>query len=147
MTSCDRQTARPNKATVIRYHTAIYASQHRHESPTSRLRTTEASICGERRQRTGIEWVRSRRSRKRTITYASISPPLARSVIQRCRNKHFSGQRSNSVAADGTQQNQRSAASAEATVILRSVKGSSNAYPPLKCIAENLCFILDNCEV
>lgn len=31
--------------------------------------------------------------------------------------------------------------------ILRTVKESSNAYPPLKSIAEHLYFILNNCEV
>ena len=62
-------------------------------------------------------------------------------------NKHHSVQRSNSVATDGTEQNRRSAASAEASVILRSVKESSGSDAPLKSIAENLCFILDNCEV
>ena len=61
--------------------------------------------------------------------------------------RHWYNQRSNSVAADETQQNRNSTASAEAKSTLRRVAESPNSYPPLKSVAENLCFILDNCEV
>ena len=37
--------------------------------------------------------------------------------------------------------------SAETKLILRGIKESPNAYPPLKSVAEVLCFVLDNCEV
>jgi len=53
----------------------------------------------------------------------------------------------NSVAIDETQQNPKPTVSPETKLILRRVKESSNAYPPLKSVAEGLCFILDNCEV
>ena len=41
----------------------------------------------------------------------------------------------------------KSAASATAELFLRTVKETSNGYPPLKSIAECLYFILKNCEV
>ena len=63
------------------------------------------------------------------------------------RGKHCFHRRPNSVATDETQQNRRPAASPETKLILRRVKESPNAYPPLKSVAERLCFILDNCEV
>ena len=50
-------------------------------------------------------------------------------------------------AADGDTSNWKSAASATARSLLYTVKESSNAYAPLKSIAEGLYFILNNCEV
>ena len=38
-------------------------------------------------------------------------------------------------------------ASATTKLILLEVKESSKAYPPLKSVAEDLWFVLDNCEV
>ena len=63
------------------------------------------------------------------------------------RENNCIGRRLNSAAVDETQQNRESVASAEARSILRGVKESSNAYPPLKSIAERLWLILDNCKV
>ena len=40
-----------------------------------------------------------------------------------------------------------STASATPNLILRGVKESSGAYPPLKSVARCLCLVLDNCEV
>ena len=53
----------------------------------------------------------------------------------------------NSVVADETQYSRESTAPSEAKSILRAVKESSNAYPPLGSIAGALCVILDNHEV
>ena len=53
----------------------------------------------------------------------------------------------NSVVADETQYRWESTAPSEAKSILRAVKESSNAYPPLGSIAGALCVILDNHEV
>ena len=63
------------------------------------------------------------------------------------REKSHSGRRPNSAASDETQQNQNAIASAEAKSALCRVEDSSNAYLPLKSVAKELCFILDNCEV
>jgi len=38
-------------------------------------------------------------------------------------------------------------ASSTAKLLLRGVKESADAFPPLKSVAGGLCFILDNCEV
>ena len=59
----------------------------------------------------------------------------------------FFRRRTNSATADETQQSQKSTESAEAESILRRVKGSSNAYPPLRSVADSLCLVLDNCGV
>jgi len=40
-----------------------------------------------------------------------------------------------------------STASAAAKLLLRGVKESADAFPPLKSVVGGLCFILDNCEV
>ena len=40
-----------------------------------------------------------------------------------------------------------STASATARLLLRGVKESADAFPPLKSVVGGLCFILDNCEV
>ena len=50
-------------------------------------------------------------------------------------------------AVDEDTSNRKSAASATAMSLLHRVKESSNAYAPLKSIAEGLYFILNNCEV
>jgi len=63
------------------------------------------------------------------------------------REKHYFLRRPNSVATDETQQNRKPTASPETKLILRRVKESPNAYPPLKSVAESLSFVLDNCEV
>ena len=41
----------------------------------------------------------------------------------------------------------RSTTSASAKLLLRGVRNSADAFPPLKSIAGGLCFILENCEV
>ena len=56
-------------------------------------------------------------------------------------------QRPNFVVADETQSNPESTAPSKAKSILRAVRESSNAYPPLGSIAEALYVILDNHEV
>ena len=61
--------------------------------------------------------------------------------------KRSYGQRPNYTAADETQGNRTSTASAIARSILNGVKESANSYPSLKSVAEDLCIILDNCEV
>ena len=43
--------------------------------------------------------------------------------------------------------NRKSTASVTPNLILRGVKESSGAYPPLKSVARCLCIVLDNCEV
>ena len=40
-----------------------------------------------------------------------------------------------------------STASASAKLLLRGVRDSADAFPPLKSVAGGLCFILENCEV
>jgi len=55
-----------------------------------------------------------------------------------------SDRRSNSAAVDETKQSQKSTESAVAESILRRVKGSSKAYPPLRSVAEDLYIILGN---
>ena len=59
----------------------------------------------------------------------------------------YTGRCPNSAAADNTQQNREPTASAEARSTLRWVRESANAYAPLKSVANDLCFILDHCEV
>ena len=41
----------------------------------------------------------------------------------------------------------KSTASASAKLLLRGVRDSADAFPPLKSVAGGLCFILENCEV
>jgi len=43
--------------------------------------------------------------------------------------------------------NWRSTVSAPAKLLLRGVRDSADAFPPLKSVAGGLCFILENCEV
>jgi len=50
-------------------------------------------------------------------------------------------------AADETKSNWVSTASATAKLLLRGVRDSADAFPPLKSVAGGLCFILENCEV
>ena len=61
------------------------------------------------------------------------------------REKHRPARRPNLVTADETQQDRKLAV--ETKLILRGVKESPNAYPPLKSVAEGLCFVLENWEV
>ena len=63
------------------------------------------------------------------------------------REKCYSGQRPNFIAVDEVRRDRGSTASTEAKSILHKVKKSSNAYQPLKSVAEDLWLILDNCEV
>ena len=63
------------------------------------------------------------------------------------RKQSYSSRRPNSATSDATRQDQDLAASAEARSILRTVKESPNVHPPLKSVAGDLCFILDNCKV
>jgi len=41
----------------------------------------------------------------------------------------------------------KSNASASAKLLLRGVRDSADAFPPLKSVAGGLCFLLENCEV
>jgi len=50
-------------------------------------------------------------------------------------------------AVDENKSNWKSTASATAGLLLRGVKESADAFPPLKSVAGGLCFILENCEV
>ena len=52
-----------------------------------------------------------------------------------------------SVAADESQSDWTTTASASAKLLLRGVSSSSDAFGPLKSVAGCLCFILENCEV
>ena len=52
-----------------------------------------------------------------------------------------------SAAADEKKSDWKSTASATAKLILRGVRDSTDAFPPLKSAAGGLCFILENCEV
>ena len=61
--------------------------------------------------------------------------------------KRYSGQHPNSTVVDEIQRGRKSTASTKAKSILYSVKKSSNAYKPLKSVAEDLWLILDDCEV
>ena len=61
--------------------------------------------------------------------------------------KHHSGRRPNSAVVGGTQESRKSAASATAKSILYKIKGSSNAYLPLKSIAEHLWHVLEKSGV
>ena len=52
-----------------------------------------------------------------------------------------------SAAADETKSDWKSAASSSAKLLLRGVRDSADAFPPLKSVAGGLYFILENCEV
>ena len=50
-------------------------------------------------------------------------------------------------AANENKRNWKSTASEAAKLLLRGVRDSADAFPPLKSVAGGLCFILENCEV
>jgi len=52
-----------------------------------------------------------------------------------------------SAAVDEKKSDWKSTASASAKLLLRGVRDSADAFPPLKSVAGGLCFILENCEV
>lgn len=52
-----------------------------------------------------------------------------------------------SAAVDGEKSNWKSTASTAAKLLLCRVRGSTNAFGPLKSVAGGLCFILESCEV
>ena len=52
-----------------------------------------------------------------------------------------------SSAADENRPDWKSTASSSAKLVLRAVRGSADAFGPLKSVAGGLCFILENCEV
>lgn len=52
-----------------------------------------------------------------------------------------------STAADESKPGWKSTAPASAKLLLRGVRDSADAFPPLKSVAGGLCFILENCEV
>ena len=52
-----------------------------------------------------------------------------------------------STAADESESDWKTTASASAKSLLRGVDSSSDAFGPLKSVAGGLCFILENCEV
>ena len=60
---------------------------------------------------------------------------------------HSSENTEPSAAADEKKSDWKSTASATAKLIIRGVRDSADAFPPLKSAAGGLCFILENCEV
>jgi len=52
-----------------------------------------------------------------------------------------------SAAPDKNRPDWGSTASASTRLLLRGVRDSADAFPPLKSVAGGLCFILENCEV
>ena len=148
--SCDRSirtkgTRHESNYPLSRHHLLSNTSKYRHESPTLHrgfFKETEAFSCGTRRQRSGIEWDQSGGSPWAT-TRTSASWTLTRSGIRRYAKNLILI----SLITEEAQQSRNSTASAEAKSTLRGMIESPNAYPPLKSIAEYLCFILDNCEV
>jgi len=52
-----------------------------------------------------------------------------------------------SAAVDENRSDWKSTASASAKLLLRGVRDSADAFPPLKSVAGGLCFILENFEV
>jgi len=50
-------------------------------------------------------------------------------------------------ATDRKKSGWKSTAPASAKLLLRGVRDSADAFPPLKSVAGGLCFILENCEV
>ena len=52
-----------------------------------------------------------------------------------------------SAAADESESDWTTTATASAKLLLRGVSRSSDAFGPLKSVASGLCFILENCEV
>jgi len=52
-----------------------------------------------------------------------------------------------SAAADDNKPSWKSTASATAKLLIRGVRESADAFPPLKSVAGGLCAILDNYEV
>ena len=52
-----------------------------------------------------------------------------------------------SIAANENKRNWKSTASETAKLLLRGVRESADAFPPLKSVAGGLCFILENFEV
>ena len=69
------------------------------------------------------------------------------SAIPGCSQQNFSIGEGEPGVASGNKLGWRLTASATAKSFLRTVKESSNAYPPLKSVAEGLYFILNNCGV
>jgi len=51
-----------------------------------------------------------------------------------------------SAAPDEKKPDWKSTAPASARLLLRGVRDSADAFPPLKYVAGGLCFILENCE-
>ena len=51
-----------------------------------------------------------------------------------------------STAADGSESDRTTMASASAKLLLHGVSSSSDAFGPFKSVAGDLCFILGNCE-
>ena len=63
------------------------------------------------------------------------------------RETRYCARRPNPVTTDEIQQDPKLIASTKTRLILRRVTESPGAYPPLKTVAEGLCFVLDNWEV
>ena len=84
----------------------------------------------------------------------SGSPPrpephvVAGGVLEQERNRSNAGESSQpSATPDESKPDWKSTASASARLLLRGVRDSADAFPPLKSVAGGLCFILENCEV
>jgi hypothetical protein len=52
-----------------------------------------------------------------------------------------------SAPTDGNESDWKSIVSSTAKTLLRGVRDSADAFPPLKSVAGGLCFVLENCEV
>ena len=63
------------------------------------------------------------------------------------RKRTHPSRHTNSATSDATRQDQEAIVSTEARSILCEVKEAPNAHPPLKSVAEDLCFVLDNYKV
>ena len=76
-----------------------------------------------------------------------VSSRKVRNLI--LRGEWYPGSHPNSAAVDRAQQDRALAATAETRGILRGIieSESQKRYPPLKSVAEDLYFVLDNCEV
>ena len=70
-------------------------------------------------------------------------------VLSEGKDEHLgsSGDSANPGATDKNKPDLKSLASSTAKQVLRGIKESADAFPPLKAVAGFLCFVLDNYEV
>ena len=83
----------------------------------------------------------------------SLPPPEAGAAADGGREQEENGSNPNnenvepSVAADENGSDWKAVVSSTAKLLLRGVRDSADAFPPLKSVAGGLCFILENYEV